>query len=150
MRASEGLAELKRYSNGMFRLVNGLKIDINEVQGGGYMRGSDVELHFSVKERGEVWMDYMERIMNDENDWDHNVEGGAVVCVSREDMFLALSEMKTGNAPGPSEVSLEMIADSGGVGIQLMAKICLKIMSCSRQKVVCVLSTWRKLLTEYL
>ena len=29
--------------------------------------------------------------------------------------------MKTGKAPGPS---LELIAASGGVGIQVMAKIC--------------------------
>ena len=37
------------------------------------------------------------RIMNEENDWDHNVEGyaveGQVVCVSREDVLLALNEM---------------------------------------------------------
>ena len=32
--------------------------------------------------------------------------------------------MKTGRAPGPSEVLLELIAASGGVGIQVMAEIC--------------------------
>ena len=41
----------------------------------------------SVKKRGNVWKDYMERMMNEENYWDHNVEGdaveGPVVCVSR-------------------------------------------------------------------
>ena len=55
----------------------------------------------------------MERIMNEENDWYRNVEGNALegpeVCVS--------NEMKTGRTPGPSEVSLELIAASGGVGI---------------------------------
>ena len=39
----------------------------------------------------------MERIMNEENDWHHNVEGdtveGPVVCVSREEeMLQALNE----------------------------------------------------------
>ena len=42
----------------------------------------------------------MERIMNEENDWDHNVEGdaveGTVVHVSREEVLQALNEMKTG------------------------------------------------------
>ena len=37
--------------------------------------------------------------MNEENDWDHNVEGdavkGPVVCVSREEVLQALNEMKT-------------------------------------------------------
>ena len=32
--------------------------------------------------------------------------------------------MKTGKAPGPSDVSLELIGASGGVGIQVMAEIC--------------------------
>ena len=35
------------------------------------MRGSDEMLFFSEKESGKFGMDYMERIMNDENDCDH-------------------------------------------------------------------------------
>ena len=53
----------------------------------------------------------MERIMNEENDWDHDVEGdageGPVVCVSREEVLQALSEIKTGKDSGPSEESLQ-------------------------------------------
>ena len=70
-------------------------------------------------EGGKVWKDYVERIMNEENDWDHYVEGdaveGPVVCVSREEVLQALNEIKTGKAPGPSQVSIELIAASGGV-----------------------------------
>ena len=94
----------------MFRLVNRLKTGSREVEGGRCMRGSDGKLCFSEKERGNVWKDYMERIMNEENGWDYNVGGdaveGPVVCVSREEMLQALNEMKTGKAPGHSEVSL--------------------------------------------
>ena len=65
--------------------------------------------------------------MNGESDWDHDVEGdaieGPVVCVSREKVLQALNEIKTGKAPGPSEVSLELIDYSGGVGIKVMAEI---------------------------
>ena len=60
----------------------------------------------------------MEWIMNEENDWDHDVEGdavGLVVCESREEVQQALNAIKTRKAPGPSEVSLELIAASGGV-----------------------------------
>ena len=70
----------------------------------------------------------MERITNEENNFDHNVEGDAVqspiVCVSREEALQELNEMKTGKVPGPSEVSLGLIVASGGVRIQVMAKIC--------------------------
>ena len=50
----------------------------------------------------------MERILNDENDWYHNVEGddveGPVMCVSRDDVVQALIEMKRGKSPGLSDV----------------------------------------------
>ena len=91
------------------------------------MRGSDGKLCFSEKERGKVWKDYMEWIMNEASDLDHNVEDGVegpVVCVSRDEVLQATNEMKTGKAPEPSEVSLELFAASRGVGIQVMAEIC--------------------------
>ena len=79
------------------------------------MGGSDAKLCFSEKKRGNVWKDYMEMIMNEENDWDHNVGGdvaeGPVVCVNREEVLRPLNEMKTGKAPGPSEVSLDLMAE---------------------------------------
>ena len=78
----------------MFRPVKGLKNDSKEVEG-----GSDGKLCFSEMERGKVWNYYMERIMNEENDLDRNVEGdvveGPVVCVCREEVLRALHEMKT-------------------------------------------------------
>ena len=39
---------------------------------------------------------------------------GPVDCLSRDDVLHALNETKTGKYPGPSEVSLELIAASGG------------------------------------
>ena len=82
-----------------FRLVKGLNTDSKEVEGGGCMRGSDGKLCFSEKGRGKFWMDYMERVMNEENDWDHNLEGdafeGSLACVSRQEVLQALNEMIT-------------------------------------------------------
>ena len=49
---------------------------------------------------------------------------GPVVCISRELVLQALNETKTGKAPGLSEVSLELIAASGGVRNQVLAEIC--------------------------
>ena len=94
----------KKCPNGMFSLVKGMKTDSKEVEGGRCMRGSDRKLCFSEKKRGIVIKDYMERIMNEENYCNHNVEGdeveGPVVCVSRQEMLQTLNEMKTGKAPG--------------------------------------------------
>ena len=73
-----------------------MKPNSKEVDGGRCRRGSDGKLCFSEKERGKVWKDYMERIMNEENEWNYNVEGDAeegspVVCVSREEVPQALN-----------------------------------------------------------
>ena len=77
-KAEEAHTELQNCQNGINRLVKGSKTDSKKVEGGRCMRGSDRKLCFSEKERGKVWKDYMERIMNEENYWDHNVEGDAV------------------------------------------------------------------------
>ena len=56
--------------------------------------------------------------MNEENDWDHNVEVDAVegpaVFVSRKDVLQKLNEITTGKIPRPSHVLLELIAASEG------------------------------------
>ena len=128
MNAEQALTELQYSPNGMFRQVKGLKIDSKEVNGGMCMRGSYGKLCFSEKERGKVWMDYMEGIMNEENDWDCNVEVDAIegvgVCVRIEEVLQALNEMKTGIASGLPKVSLRLIAAIGAVRIQVMADIC--------------------------
>ena len=87
-----------------------------------------MESCFSVKERDKFWNDYMEGIMNGKYNWDNNMKGDVVevpvVCVSREEVLQALNYVKKGKAPGPSEVSLYLIAASNEVGIQVMVEIC--------------------------
>ena len=43
-------------------------------------------------------------------------------------MLQTFNEIKTGKHPGPSEVSLELIAASGGLGIQVMTDVCQKFL----------------------
>ena len=101
-KAEEALTELQNCPYEMLRLVKGLKIDSKEVEGGRCMRGSDGKLCFIEMKIGKVWKDYMERIVNEENYWDLNVEGdaveGSVVCISREEVLHAVNEIKTGKA----------------------------------------------------
>ena len=55
----------------------------------------------------------MERIMNEENECDQNMEvdlvEGPVERVIWEEVLKAVGEMLAGKAAGPSEVSVEMI-----------------------------------------
>ena len=92
------------------------------------MRESDGKLSFSEKDRGKVWKEHMERIMNEENEWNQNVEAdlveGPVERVSQEEVVKTMGGMKAGKAAGPSEVSVEMIAASGEIGIGVMVELC--------------------------
>jgi len=96
------------------------------------MRGSDERLNFSEKDRGRVWKEHMERIMNEENEWDQNVQAdsgkGPVERVSREEVVKALGKMKAGKAAGLLEVSVEMIATSGEIGIDVMVELCQSVL----------------------
>ena len=104
-KADEALTELDNSPYVIFMLLKGLKTDSKEIDGGRCMRGSDGKLCFSDNEKGQVWKIYMERIMNEENDFDHNVEGDAVesqvVCVGREEVLQTLNQMKTEENPRP-------------------------------------------------
>ena len=66
--------------------------------------------------------------MNEENEWDQNVEADLVEApvdrVSWEEVVKAMGEMKAGKAAGPLEVSVEMIAPSGEIGIGVMVELC--------------------------
>jgi len=92
------------------------------------MRGSDGRLNFSEKDRGRVWKEHMERVMNEENEWGQNVQvnlvEGPAERVSREEVVKTLGKMKAGKAAGPLEVSVEMIAASGEIGIDVMVDLC--------------------------
>ena len=54
------------------------RFETDSKEGGQCIIGSVGKLCFSEKERGKVWKDYMGRLMNEENDWGHNMEGDAV------------------------------------------------------------------------
>ena len=62
------------------------------------MRDSDGRLNFSEK----VWKEHMERIMNEENEWDQKVKAELVKRpvgrVSREEVVKAIREMKVGRS----------------------------------------------------
>ena len=112
----------------MFKLVKLVKKDGKDVEGGRCMKGSDRRLNFSEKDRGRVWKEHMERIINEEYEWDQNVQAnlveGPVERVSCKEVVKALGKMKAGKAAGHSEVSVEMIAVSGEIGIDVMVELC--------------------------
>ena len=61
--------------------------------------------------RKTIWKEYMEKLLNEENEWDHDVscekKEGPHCCISKEEMRNALQNMKNGKVAGPSKVVSE-------------------------------------------
>ena len=83
---------------------------------------------FIEEDRAKVWKENMEKIMNEENEWDHMVETdvveGPVEKVARNQIVKAMQKIKSEKATGPSEVSMEMIAASGEIRAKVMMELC--------------------------
>ena len=81
----------------------------------------------AVKER---WREYMERILNIENDWDGVLEGdkveGPYELINKE-VEEAIKVMKAGKAGGPSEVVGEMLKAAGKKGIKRLTELCNQV-----------------------
>ena len=76
--AEKGLGELKDNLDKVYKIVKALKKDGRDVAGGRCMRGSDGKLNFSERHRASVWKEHMEKIMNEENEWDQKAEADRV------------------------------------------------------------------------
>ena len=80
------------------------------------------------KERDKIWENHMKIIKNEENVLDTSVNAdiveGPVVCVGREEVVLqVLNEVKSGKAHAPSDASMELIAASKELGIEVMSEV---------------------------
>ena len=83
-------------------------------------------LGFIDEDRAKIWKEHMEKIMNEENEWDRMVETDVaepVDKVSRNEIVEATQRKESGKATGPSEVSVEMIVASGEIEVQVMMEL---------------------------
>ena len=142
--AEQELRELSEHPNKVFKLVKSIKKDGKDVEGGSCMRGSNGRLNFSEKGRGRVWKEHKEIIMNEENEWDQNVQAdlveGPVERINREEVVKAFGKMRSAKASGPSEVSFEMIAAGGEIGIDVMVELCQSMLDGREMLDECALS----------
>ena len=76
---------------------------------------------FIEEDRAKIWKEHMEKILNEENEWNHLVETdvveGPVEKVACNEIVEAMQKMKSEKETGPSEVSVEMIVASGEIGV---------------------------------
>ena len=87
---------------------------------------------FSEEDRAKIWKEHMEKIINEENEWDCMVETDLVERpvekVVRNEIVEAIQSMKSGKATGTSEVSVEMIVASREIGVKMMMELCQRVL----------------------
>ena len=107
MKANEELNILYQNSNSVFYFLRIMKKKGKDVEGGRCLRGRDRLLDF-IEDRAKIWKEHMEKIMNEENEWDHMVETdvveGPLEKVACNKIVEAMQKMKSGKVTGPSEV----------------------------------------------
>ena len=132
MEANQELNNLYQNSNSVFYFLRRMKKEGKDVEGGRCLRG-DGRLGFSKEDRANIWKENMEKIMNEENEWDRMVETdlveGPVKKVVRNEIVEATQSMKSGKATGTSEVSVEMIVASGEIGVKVMMELCQSVLN---------------------
>ena len=84
----------------------------------------------TVDDKGikDSWKEYMEKLMNDENEWDHKISAevkeGPADCIRMAEVRAVLKKMKKRKAPGLSGLVAEMIQATWDIGSQWILDLC--------------------------
>ena len=90
----------------------------------------------------DSWKEYMEKLMNEENEWHHKISAGVkegpADCIRIAEVRAALKEMKRHKPPGLSGLVAEIIQATGNIGTQWLLDLCNGIV-----KERCVPEDWK-------
>jgi len=96
--------------------------EIQDITGSNCLKGVLAKMIVDEKGIKDSWKEYMENLMNEENEWDHGISAevkeGPADCIRIGEVVAALKKMKSHNAPGLSRLSAEMIQATNGIGTQ--------------------------------
>ena len=94
-------------------------------------------------EENKVWKEYEEKLLNEENDWNKNMEitkvQGPCEQVSTEDVMEALIPMNTGKAAGPSGVTVELLNVCKKESVRRLAEVANNMLEGNKMS-----ESWRK------
>ena len=134
--------EADNSSKKIFKIARQTVKDGKDVIGNGCVRDEMGTLCVGERERCEVWKRHMEKVMNEENEWDGIAEAavvhGPLERVTEEEVKDAIKHMKLGRAAGVSGVAVEHIAASGMVGVEVITEICNRVLDG-----ICIPDDWR-------
>ena len=116
----------------VFKIAKQIAKEQQDVTGVKCLKNEQGEVLVEAKDIKERWKEYMEKLLNVENEWDGDVmadmvEGLPPNRISEEEVRTAINESKTGKASGPTEVVIEMIRAADKQGVKWMTEICNEV-----------------------
>jgi len=99
-----------------------------DITGSNCLKGVSGKVIVDEKAIKDSWKEYMEKLMNEENEWDHRIEAtvkeGPTDCIRVDEVAAALKKMEKHKAPGMSGIVAEMIQSTGDIGTQWILDLC--------------------------
>ena len=108
------------HQNEIFRMAKQIVKERQDITGSNCLK--EVSGKVIVDEKGikDTWKEYMEKLTNEENEWDHGISAGVkegpTDCIKPSEVTAALKRMKKHKAPGLSGLAAEMIQAAGDIG----------------------------------
>ena len=126
---SEGLHREETVKS-MFKIAKQMKKEGQDINGARVLKDENGNMKVKEEEIMHTWKEYYHQLLNEENESQYE-EGskveGPIKGVTKEEIRKALKEMKKNKAPGPSEVTSELLKGAGDTGEMILGKIYSKI-----------------------
>jgi len=110
------------HQNEFLRIAKQMVKQRQDIMWSNYPKGELGKVIVDEKGIKESWKEYMEKLMNEENEWDHRISAGVkegpADCIRTDEITAALKKMKRHKAPGLSGPVAEMIQATRDVGTQ--------------------------------
>ena len=110
----------------MFKIAKQMRKERKDIVGGIYIKDENENILVKCQDIRERWRRYFERLLNEGNPYEIDEEDkveGPVEEVSEVEVKEALKKMKKGKAPGPSEMTSDILKEVGETGIKELTKV---------------------------
>ena len=122
-------ANLKENDQRVFKIARQLRRENADVVGEKCVRMDDGRLSYTNEDKKLAWKQHYEKLLNIEFDWDSgslpetDPVAGPAISISIDMVTKAIQKMKSGKAPGPSGIVVEMIRAAGKPCVQLVTDL---------------------------
>ena len=112
----------------VFRIAKQMAKERQDVVGVNCLKDADGNIVIDSNEIKDDWRQYMEKLLNEENEWDNDIECDVVegprCWIKKEEVKKALDSMKKGKVAGQTRVVTEMLNAMKDFGVEWLTDLC--------------------------